>query len=335
MMTTPTVPLELQSEIKTHVLSVLCSSSSTCPAAFMLRRGGWRGGRTRASVSCCYVPFPCSCHCVLATSSAQGQRRRPLLAHQWRRGGHGNGRDPPESGSRHGAAVDGLRQGAGGPAVVSGHHHRRRSGSLRGMVAGPRGVVRRRSRRGLVPRHAEAVVVASSEGGVRVGMVACRVVRVMHGHRALVLRALRVLPLPLVRVLVPAQRLRRREVPAAVVALELAPCAAAAAAVACTCTGTRHHHLAARCGGAAGRGSITGCGGGRDGVGWNLEAEQPDRRGTGRGRRRLRGLGADEGELREGLDGRVRRAGTPDVLPALLAHCPRASARCALRVRDV
>jgi hypothetical protein len=211
--------------------------------------------------------------------SAQGQWRRPLLAHKWR--GHANGRrDPPESGSRDGAAVDRLRQGAG-PAVVSGHQ--RRSGVRE--VAGPRGVVRR----GLVARHAELVVVAG-EGGVRVGVVRV-VVGVMHGHRALALRALRVLPLPLVRVLVPAQRLRRREVPAAVVALELAPSAAAIA-----CTGTRHRRLA-RCSG-AGCGSIAGsCGRGRGGgVGWDLEAEQSDRRGTGRGRR-LRGLGADEGEL--------------------------------------
>jgi hypothetical protein len=212
--------------------------------------------------------------------SAQGQWRRPLLAHKWR--GHANGRrDPPESGSRDGAAVDRLRQGAG-PAVVSGHQ--RRSGVRE--VAGPRGVVRR----GLVARHAELVVVVAGEGGVRVGVVRV-VVGVMHGHRALVLRALRVLPLPLVRVLVPAQRLRRREVPAAVVALELAPSAAAIA-----CTGTRHRRLA-RYGG-AGCGSIAGsCGRGRGGgVGWDLEAEQSDRRGTGRGRR-LRGLGADEGEL--------------------------------------
>jgi hypothetical protein len=206
------------------------------------------------------------------------------LAHQWR--GRGDGRDPPESGSRDGAAVDGLRQGAG-PAVVSGHHWR---SSLRG----PRGVVRRRSRRwGLVARHAEALLlVVASEGGVRVGVA--WVVGVMHGHRALVLRALRVLPLPLVRVLVPAQRLRRREVPAAVVALELAP---SAGAIACTCTCTRRarRRRLARYGGAGG-GSVTGCGGGRGGVGWDLEAEQPDRRRTGRGRR-LRGLGAHEGEL--------------------------------------
>lgn len=48
------------------------------------------------------------------------------------------------------------------------------------------------------------------------------------GHRGLHLHALGVLPLAFVRILVAPERLRRREVPAAVVALELAAAAAAA-----------------------------------------------------------------------------------------------------------
>jgi len=199
-------------------------------------------------------------------------------------------------------------------------------------MAGPRGVVRRRSRRGLVPRHAEAVVVglvASSEGGVRVGMVA-RVVGVMHGHRALVLRALRVLPLPLVRVLVPAQRLRRREVPAAVVALELPGPSSAAAVTACRRFGS----------GVVGGAFVDGAiffhvgGGGRprgSGVRWDVDAEQPDAGCPGASRRRLLllllagcGRRADERQLREGVDARGRAraaaAGVPAVMRISLAH---------------
>jgi hypothetical protein len=139
-------------------------------------------------------------------------------------------------------------------------------------------------------------------------------VGVVHGHGALVLRALGVLPLPLVRVLVPAQRLRRRELAAAVVALELAPSAAAVA-----------RRLAR--GGAAEPRTIAGRGGGRGGgVRRDVEAEQPDGRGAGAGRGRR--LGSDERELRERLDGRVREVSTAAVLRVLLAaHCrPRALA---------
>jgi len=62
---------------------------------------------------------------------------------------------------------------------------------------------------------AEVVVVVVEEAVHVAGHVA------VHGEGGLEVGPLGVLPLPLVRVLVPAQRLRRREVAAAVVALEL------------------------------------------------------------------------------------------------------------------
>jgi hypothetical protein len=265
----------------------------------VLRRG--RRQPQDASPFSCGSPSCRSLHCILVTPG-QRQGHHPILASGQRRGGHVDGRGSPECGSRHGASVDRLRQGPGA-AVVPGNHRR---GSLL-EVAGPRRAVRRQPpRRRLVTRHAEAVVAGEGRVGVRAGVVG------VHGHGALVLRALGVLPLPLVRVLVPAQRLRRRETPAAVVALELAPSTAVA-------TRARPRRRLAR-GGAAGPGTVAGRGGGRGGgVRRDVEAEQADGRGAGAGRG-LR-LGPDERELRERLDGRVREVAAAAVLRVLLAHC--------------
>lgn len=90
--------------------------------------------------------------------------------------------------------------------------------------------------------HAEAMLRVAEE--VVVVRAASRRRR-RSGHRGLHLHPLRVLPLAFMRVLVASERLRRREVPAAVVALELA----AAVGGSCDGGGTA---TAALCGGGGG-----------------------------------------------------------------------------------
>ena len=172
----------------------------------------------------------------------------------------------------------------------------------------PRGVVRRRRRRRWRRQAGVARVVEAS--GVQRERVA---VAVAHGHGRLEARPLRELALLLVRVLVPAQRLRRPEVPAAVAALEppAAPCAAAAVA---DCARTRRHldsRLRGCGGGIFGGAGFFGDGGGDDDRGSaprDVEPEQPDgRRWVGGGRRRFVAAGeADEWKLRERVDARGR-----------------------------
>jgi hypothetical protein len=243
------------------------------------------------------------------------QGRWQFLPRRWCR--HADARDPPERGRRHRAAVDRLGHGARSAAVVPGHAGW--SGG-RDVVVGPGGVVRWWLVAGHVRRRGDeavVMVVAAAEGRVRVGGVVA-----LHGHGALELRALRVLPLPLVRVLVAPERLRRREVPAAVVALELATTAA-------TCTGRRRSRRLPGRSGADG-GSISVGDGGRRPVGRKVEAEETDGR---RGARpaclcRRRRPGPHERELREGVDvrGAIRRLAGKAVgrlLRVLVAHSRR------------
>lgn len=204
------------------------------------------------------------------------------------------GPGPPKA--LHGAAIDGLGHGAR-PEPVG-----RPGGAGSGRRRGPHRVVGRRRRR---VAEEGAVHVVGRDGGVAV------VVVVHGGEGGLQVGPLGVLPLPLVRVLVAPQRLRRREVAAAVVALELALFAAAAA--------VRGHRAPVVVVGRV----LRGAGAGRRGllvllmplvgvVVGELVAEEPD--GGVPRRRRCHGL-PDERQLREGVDAahllQRRRHGRP------------------------
>lgn len=120
-------------------------------------------------------------------------------------------RRPPPEPSRQGVPVDRLSDRPD-PAV-----ERWADGDSTGAWSphcGPRGVQCRHR----WACHAEAVLWVAEE----VVMVCAASRRCCSGHRRLHLHPLGVLSLAFMRVLVASERLRRREVPAAVVALELA-----------------------------------------------------------------------------------------------------------------
>lgn len=158
------------------------------------------------------------------------------------------------------------------------------------------------------------------------------------GHHRLQVGALRVLPLALVRVLVAAERLRRREVAAAVVALELAPAAGIRKSTRTTRRGIRTTVvvivIVITIGGGSGGGGGGGGSGsfldvGSRGVVRDVDPEEADGRGgSGGGGGLVAGRGgADEGELGEGVDGHevvslalAHRTGTATAAAAAAAH---------------